>query len=201
MALTRKAKWCEGSEVKMGKKYIKVDFAALSSELLCMTDTQAGKFLRLLCMQAGMGAVPEASALAITNADPVVMAMFKRTEKGYENVMLAEAMLQSAAYSDSRRENKTEAKAEKKGPEKLKYAENVLMTAAEYTNLVNLYGRAAAEKFVEILDNYKGACGKKYKSDYRAILNWVISRCEKDYPGLVIKKSSNNPEENPFGGA
>ena len=29
---------------------------------------------------------------------------------------------------------------------------------------------------IQILDNYKGANGKKYKSDYRAILNWVVDK-------------------------
>ena len=29
---------------------------------------------------------------------------------------------------------------------------------------------------IEILDNYKGSKGKKYRSDYRAILNWVVNR-------------------------
>ena len=192
----RKAKWCEGSVEVVSKKAVKVDFEALSSELLCMNDTQAGKFLRLLCMQAGLGAIPDASMLAITCGDSVVMAMFKHTEEGWQNIRLAEAMLQSAAYSDSRRENK----AKETGPQKLKYAENVLMTVEEYTKLLNLYGKVAVEKFVEILDNYKGSSGHKYKSDYRAILNWVVQRAEKDYPGLIVKNIKVNPNENPFGG-
>lgn len=33
---------------------------------------------------------------------------------------------------------------------------------------------------IEILDNYKGAKGKRYKSDYRAILSWVVNRLEDD---------------------
>jgi hypothetical protein len=33
---------------------------------------------------------------------------------------------------------------------------------------------------IEVLDNYKGANGKKYKSDYRAILNWVVERVERE---------------------
>ena len=33
---------------------------------------------------------------------------------------------------------------------------------------------------IEILDNYKGQNGKKYKSDYRAILNWVVKRYEEE---------------------
>jgi hypothetical protein len=33
---------------------------------------------------------------------------------------------------------------------------------------------------IEILDNYKGAKGKKYRSDYRAILCWVIDKLEEE---------------------
>lgn len=188
----------------MGKA-VKVDFEALSSELLCMNDTQAGKFLRLLCMQAGLGEIPAESMKIIAGRDPVVIAMFRRTSKGgWQNVRLAEAMLQSAAFAESRSENrKTGAVAkgeEVKVDKKLKYAENVRLTVDEYGTLLGLYGKAATEKFVEILDNYKGASGKTYKSDYRAILNWVIKRCEKDYPGLVVKGggAKTNPDENPF---
>ncbi len=186
----------------MGKT-VRVDFEALSSELLCMNDTQAGKFLRLLCMQAGLGVIPDESMRIIAGRDTVVRAMFKKTDNGYQNVRLAEALLQSAAFSESRRENrkaKETAEPPKDQPKKLKYAENVLMTAQEYSQLVGLYGRAASEKFVEVLDNYKGQSGKKYKSDYRAILNWVIKRVESDYPGLVKKFNGavTNPDENPF---
>jgi hypothetical protein len=30
------------------------------------------------------------------------------------------------------------------------------------------------------MNNYKGATGKKYKSDYLAILNWVIDKVKKE---------------------
>jgi len=60
--------------------------------------------------------------------------------------------------------------------ENVKFAEFVSMTNAEYQALVTEHSEYAAKEFIKILDNYKGASGKKYKSDYRAILNWVIDR-------------------------
>lgn len=61
--------------------------------------------------------------------------------------------------------------------ETLQYAENVTMTEAEYGMLVEKLGNEEAVKeCIEMLDNYKGSSGKKYKSDYRAILNWVVDR-------------------------
>lgn len=57
------------------------------------------------------------------------------------------------------------------------YADDVHLTQAEYNNLVERVGsKQAADECIEILSNYKGATGKKYKSDYKAILNWVIDK-------------------------
>ena len=64
----------------------------------------------------------------------------------------------------------------KNSDKKIAYAEYVSMTNAEYQALVTKIGEQAAKRCIEILDNYKGAKGKTYKSDYRAILNWVIDR-------------------------
>lgn len=64
--------------------------------------------------------------------------------------------------------------------EKTSYAEFVSLTNAEYEALVAKIGKAGADRCVEILDNYKGSTGKKYSSDYRTILNWVINRYQKE---------------------
>lgn len=75
---------------------------------------------------------------------------------------------------------------------KVSFAEFVSMTNAEYQALIDnprLSNQAAANECIRILDNYKGASGKKYKSDYRAILTWVIDRyCEK----AKVKPSRND---------
>jgi hypothetical protein len=66
-------------------------------------------------------------------------------------------------------------------PPGIKFAEFVSLTNAEHKALVAKLG--SEDRFnrcIEILDNYKGANGKKYKSDYRAILNWVIQRLEEE---------------------
>jgi hypothetical protein len=61
-----------------------------------------------------------------------------------------------------------------------KYAEFVRMTEEEYQKLIEQYGEKATKKMIEILDNYKGATGKTYKSDYRAILSWVVKRYQEE---------------------
>ena len=64
-------------------------------------------------------------------------------------------------------------------PSKHKYAEFVLLSEAEYQKLVDAHGKEGADWMIEKLDNYKAARGMTYKSDYRAILNWVVKEYEK----------------------
>lgn len=78
------------------------------------------------------------------------------------------------------------AKADKK--KKYKYAENVTLTRDEYAKLCEEHTEEAAKRMIEILDNYKGQSGKRYKSDYRAILNWVVNR----YQDEQLKYGTNN---------
>jgi hypothetical protein len=66
------------------------------------------------------------------------------------------------------------AKAEK--AKKYKYADTVTLTRDEYARLCEKFGEDGAKRMIEILDNYKGSKGKKYASDYKAILNWVVER-------------------------
>ena len=63
-------------------------------------------------------------------------------------------------------------------PSKHIYGEckNVRLTDKEYKKLSESYGEDGVKEIIRILDNYKEAKGVSYKSDYRAILNWVADR-------------------------
>ena len=74
-----------------------------------------------------------------------------------------------------------------KAPKKM-YAENVKMTESEYKNLVEKYSEEGARWMITKLDNYKAARGMVYKSDYRAILNWVVKEWQKE---LNAKQNGN----------
>ncbi len=81
---------------------------------------------------------------------------------------------------------------------KKQYAEFVAMTEDEYTSLVGKVGERAAQKCIEVLDNYKGSSGKTYKSDYRAILNWVIEKVQKEHKEVfetrdIYEDAGGNP--------
>lgn len=74
---------------------------------------------------------------------------------------------------------------------KVQWAEFVSMTNAEHQKLLDTHGPADTERLIEILDNYKGATGKTYKSDYRAILSWVVTRLQEE-------KKKRAKEDDPF---
>lgn len=59
---------------------------------------------------------------------------------------------------------------------KTKYSEYVSMLPDEYLKLTEQHGEDFTKACILRLNNYKGANGKTYKSDYLAILNWVIQR-------------------------
>lgn len=73
---------------------------------------------------------------------------------------------------------------------KTHFAEFVTMTNDEYEKLVVAYGKEFADQCITVLDNYKGSNGKRYKSDYRAILNWVVDKVKKDDKS---KQTGGNP--------
>lgn len=87
----------------------------------------------------------------------------------------------------------------KKEEEKIHFADFVTMTNAEYEKLVSTYGKEFADQCINILDNYKGSKGKEYKSDYRAILSWVVDenkkRAESKQQKQLKTKSYNNYEQ------
>ena len=81
---------------------------------------------------------------------------------------------QSDNLNDNQESVPTTARAEKK----LQVAEFVSMTEAEHQKLIAEFGEDDAAALIQILDDYKGSSGKRYKSDYRAIKTWCVDRLE-----------------------
>lgn len=98
--------------------------------------------------------------------------------------------------------SKSSSKSKSKKPAKKNYAEAVTMTEEEYQKLTEQHSKAFVDKCIEILNNYKLSSGKPYRSDYHAILNWVVERVSKDYPQLDKTVSVQAPaydvNVNPF---
>lgn len=74
--------------------------------------------------------------------------------------------------------------------EKIKYATKVELTENEYQRLINEHGEEKTNQLIKQLDLYKKATGKRYESDYAAILYWVIERV-KEIDKNVINKQEN----------
>lgn len=92
---------------------------------------------------------------------------------------------QNTEYIPARDDKKISDKSNSSSPkilEKKKFAEFVSLTNEEYSSLTEKLGEQGVKRCIEILDNYKGANGKSYKSDYRAILSWVIERYRQENP-------------------
>lgn len=107
--------------------------------------------------------------------------------------------------AEKAKSSKSPKKPKKKAVVKQQYAEFVFMTEEEYGKLVDKYGEDMTKHMVEILDNYKGSSGRKYASDYRAILNWVVNRAKEEQEkkgganrGLNADRGNNNPQNKGF---
>ena len=59
-------------------------------------------------------------------------------------------------------------------------APTVHMTEKEYGNLVEKYVKKTTSLMIDKLSAFKGAKGKTYKNDYKAILNWVVDWAKKE---------------------
>jgi len=68
--------------------------------------------------------------------------------------------------------------------------EFIKISEIEFQKLVTDHGIDFANRCLEVLDNYKGASGKKYKSDYRAILIWVAKRVQEEMPKQTSQRVS-----------
>lgn len=108
---------------------------------------------------------------------------------------------------DNPQNNQLDKKKKSKKLDKKQYADYVSLTEDEHGKLIYKYGQRATDKFVEVLNLYKGSTGKTYKSDYMTILNWVVSKVEKENPELIqipalevpISDKQSSEDNNPFG--
>lgn len=81
-----------------------------------------------------------------------------------------------AKIKENKEKENKENEIKKEQEEKIHFADFVTMTNVEYERLVNTHGKKFVDQCIEVLDNYKGSNGKTYKSDYRAILSWVVDK-------------------------
>lgn len=100
-----------------------------------------------------------------------------------------EQVSQNLDVNNNNNNNKYTQKADE-AEEKIKYATKVELTENEYQRLINEHGEEKTNQLIKQLDLYKKATGKRYESDYAAILYWVIERV-KEIDKNVINKQEN----------
>ncbi|MGN0630336.1 MAG: hypothetical protein ACI4JN_03325 [Ruminococcus sp.] len=104
-------------------------------------------------------------------------------------------------YINTNKPNTNKPNTNKPNTEKLMLAKAVSMTREERDKLIAEFGKDFTYKCIEVLNNYKLSSGKKYKSDYYAVRNWVIRRVTEQYPGLLRNAEisrQDNDNINPF---
>ncbi|OMD08371.1 DUF4373 domain-containing protein [Paenibacillus odorifer] len=116
---------------------------------------------------------------AVPVVSPSVSSLVSAAETGVES-------------TQSKSKSKSKVKEKKDIIPKINFAEFVSLTQEEHNKLTETHGEDKVKRMIETLDNYKGASGKKYTSDYRAILNWVVKRVEEDDSKLTLIKGGGN---------
>ena len=66
-----------------------------------------------------------------------------------------------------------------KNNNKIEYMSSVFLTEIEFVKLSELF-EDKTNHAIEILSNYKLSSGKKYKSDYHALIGWVKEKMQKE---------------------
>lgn len=113
--------------------------------------------------------------------------------KGGSSVIKANAK-QNEANAKQDESNKKKEKEIKEKEIKNKHAEFVSLLPSEFQKLVDAHGEETTKRMIEILDNYKGASGTNYKSDYRAILSWVVKKISEDRNKVTPLRGKQEPQ-------
>ena len=92
------------------------------------------------------------------------------------------------ANTDEVNTDKTNTEIAKSHDPKKSFAEKVRMTEEQYKALCDKHSKEFADKCIEELDLYKQSSGRTYKSDYHAILHWVVDKVRRTYSRLHTKR-------------
>lgn len=87
----------------------------------------------------------------------------------------------------------TESGKDSHAPRKIKYGDFVKLSEKEYEKLCNDFGQAIIFEYIEKLNNYIGSKGKRYKSHYHTIRNW-LSRDKIKPKDLEQRERENNAQ-------
>ncbi len=169
---------------------------------LGMTFEEKGAYMELLMLQFNRGHMTEHMiGQTVGQLWVKIQDKFIQDDKGlYYNVRLQDEIIKRQRFIESRVNNVSgknqyskdgghmgghvtphmENENRNVNKDKNKYADYVSMTEDQFKKLTERFGEHNTKIMIEILNNYKGSKGKKYKDDYLAILNWVVDRAKQD---------------------
>lgn len=109
---------------------------------------------------------------------------YERTKEAQSRYRKSTTKSTPKTIREKEKEKEKEIKKEKENIKKYKYmnSEFVKLTPEEFKKLKAKYGEHITKLCIEKLDNYIGSTGKRYKSHYRTILNWVADEVMKANP-------------------
>jgi len=170
-----------------------------------LTDEQTGKLIKAILKYANDGIMPELDQVLMVAFMPIKKQMAKDFEKyakkcetntvngrkggrkkpkETQNNRTVNSETQKSQYKEEYKDKEEEDITTNVvitgacDEEKEEYAENVKLSPSQYSKLVEKYGSGVTNKAIDVLSAYKCSNGKKYKSDYHAILSWAIGRAE-----------------------
>jgi hypothetical protein len=141
------------------------------------------------------GALPDLGRAAFLLRMPEAQ-LIKDIEHLSHWVMQDDSEALADAYTPARAEEEVEEKKkEKEKAEKIGVAEGVYLLQSEIVKLEAKWGEKGYHALVMTLSSYKLSSGKKYKSDYHAILNWVEKRCSEEGTVRLVVNRKPTPAQ------
>jgi len=109
---------------------------------------------------------------------------------------LTKCDLLSICYQNDIPIREEEIREDKKREDKSKHLDFVFLFPVEYESLVKEIGESKTTEMIKSLNDYIGSTGKKYKSHYHTILNWVRMESKR---GIFKKPELSNALHAPKG--
>lgn len=129
-----------------------------------------------------------------TEAEGITTEEVSTVEENNPKQSISISILTSTNVEDKEKIEK-EKTTEKKKKEKIAFASSVQLTQEEYNAFVEQYGEDTTRELIQILNDYKEANGKRYKSDAAAIRSWVVDRyLQKQKPSSYGQPTISRPQ-------
>lgn len=166
---------------KFHEEWAQILLSLPAKERHMLTDAIIGYFLRRTIPKFDESVLAGIFQMFKTKMDEDIQREEDKSAKCSNNVQVRWA--KKSTQQEAKRHEPERCVRKDTKPTKNKYAPYVMLTESEYNKLIEHYGQDGADWMITKLDNYKEARGMTYKSDYRAILNWVVKEYEKENHG------------------